>query len=85
MSRKAPGPRARKLVLLRLRRPQPGHLRTDGGQFGVPAKYEIKDGHLLTTLGGTPFEATVFEQNGKYVAARSNEFGYVNYEVEAVK
>ncbi|UVM02417.1 DUF3604 domain-containing protein [Pseudomonas laurylsulfatiphila] len=56
-----------------------------GGQFGVPAKYEIKDGHLVTTLGGTPFEATVFEQNGKYVAARSNEFGYVNYEVEAVK
>jgi len=56
-----------------------------GGQFGVPAKYEIKDGHLLTTLGGTPFEATVFEQNGKYVAARSNEFGYVNYEVEEVK
>jgi hypothetical protein len=51
----------------------------------VPAKYEIKDGHLLTTLGGTPFEATVFEQNGKYVAARSNEFGYVNYEVEEVK
>ncbi|MGZ9738774.1 hypothetical protein ACXX83_10105 [Pseudomonas sp. GNP012] len=49
------------------------------------SQHEIKDGHLVTTLGGTPFEATVFEQNGKYVAARSNEFGYVNYEVEAVK
>ncbi|MNE90088.1 hypothetical protein D3C80_1875640 [compost metagenome] len=55
------------------------------GQFGVPAKYEIKDGHLVTTLGGPPFEVTVFEQNGKYMAARSNEFGYVNYEVEEVK
>lgn len=55
------------------------------GQFGVPAKYEIKDGHLMTTLGGIPFEVTVFEQNGKYRAARSNEFGYVNYEVEEVK
>lgn len=54
-------------------------------QFGVPAKYEIKDGHLMTTLGGTPFEVTVFEQNGKYRAARSNEFRYVNYEFEEVK
>lgn len=56
-----------------------------GGQFGVPANYEIKDGQLVTSLGGSPFEATVFEKNGKYVAARGNEFGYVNYEVEEVK
>ncbi|MNI90594.1 hypothetical protein D3C85_1154680 [compost metagenome] len=56
-----------------------------GGQFGVPANYEIKDGHLVTSLGGSAFEATVFVQNGKYVAARSSEFGYVNYEVEEVK
>jgi hypothetical protein len=55
------------------------------GQFGVPAKYEIKDGHLVTTLGGSPFEVTVFEANGKFVASRSNEFGYANYEIEAVK
>ncbi|MNR60957.1 hypothetical protein D3C85_1825650 [compost metagenome] len=56
-----------------------------GGQFGVPAKYEIKDGRLLTTLAGSQFDATVFQVNDKYVAARSNEFGFVNYEVEAVK
>jgi hypothetical protein len=56
-----------------------------GGQFGVPAKYEIKDGRLLTTLAGSQFDATVFQVNDKYVAARSNEFGFVNYEVEAVE
>lgn len=56
-----------------------------GGQFGVPARYEVKDGYLLTTLGGSPFEVMVFEQNGKYIAARNSEFGYANYEVEEVK
>jgi Protein of unknown function (DUF3604) len=56
-----------------------------GGQFGVPAKYEIKDGHILTTLGGSPFEVAVYKTGDKYVAARSNEFGYANYEVEEVR
>jgi len=48
------------------------------------ASYEIKDGHIVTTLEGTPFELTVYQSGGKYVAARSNEFGYANYEIEAV-
>jgi hypothetical protein len=56
-----------------------------GGQFGVPAKYAIKDGRLLTTLGGSPFEATLLRADGKLVAARSNEFGFANYEVAEVK
>jgi hypothetical protein len=49
------------------------------------ASYEIKDGHIVTTLEGTPFELTVYQSGDKYVAARSNEFGYANYEVEAVE
>ncbi len=33
---------------------------------------------------GTPFEIMVYKVGDKYMAARSNEFGYANYEVEAV-
>ena len=48
------------------------------------AGYEIKDGHIVTTIEGTPFELAVYRSGDKYVAARSNEFGYANYEVEEV-
>ena len=40
---------------------------------------------IVTTLGGTPFDVTVYKVGDKYVAARSNEFGYANYEVEESK
>ena len=55
------------------------------GELGSPAPYEIKDGRVVTTLSGTPFEVMVYKIGDKYMAARSNEFGYANYEVEAVK
>ncbi len=48
------------------------------------AAYEIKDGHIVTTIDGTAFELTVYKSGDKYVAARSNEFGYANYEVVSV-
>jgi hypothetical protein len=66
---------------------EPGEVLTmmHGGQFGVSAKYEIKDGHIITTLDGSPFEVVVYKTGDKYVAARSNEFGYANYEVEELK
>ena len=53
--------------------------------LGAPAAYEIKDGQIVTTLVGTPFEVTVYKVGDKYVAARSNEFGYANYEVEQIE
>jgi hypothetical protein len=56
-----------------------------GGQMGTPASYEIKENHLVTTLGGSPFEVTVYKTGDKYLAARSNEFGFANYEVTEVK
>jgi hypothetical protein len=56
-----------------------------GGQMGTPASYEIKDGHLVTTLGGSPFEVAVFKMGDKYVAARNNEFGFANYEVQSTQ
>jgi hypothetical protein len=45
-------------------------------EAGSPAPYEIKDGQLVTTLDNAPFAATVYRVGDKYVAARSNEFGY---------
>jgi len=51
---------------------------------GSTADYEIKNGHIITTIDGSPFELTVYTSSDKYVAARSNEFGYANYEVQAV-
>lgn len=54
------------------------------GTAGSPATYEIKDGHIVTTIDGTEFELTVYKSGDKYIAARSNEFGYANYEVLSV-
>ncbi|QND42181.1 DUF3604 domain-containing protein [Rhizobium leguminosarum bv. viciae] len=51
---------------------------------GSTADYEIKNGHIITTIDGSPFELTVYTSGDKFVAARSNEFGYANYEVQAV-
>jgi hypothetical protein len=48
------------------------------------ADYEIRDGHIITMIEGTPFEVTVYRLGDKLVAARSNEFGYANYEVEGI-
>jgi hypothetical protein len=52
---------------------------------GLGAEYEIRNGHVVTTIEGTPFEVTVYRLGDKTVAARSNEFGYANYEVEGLK
>ena len=54
------------------------------GELGSPAEYEIRDGQLITTLEGTPFGVTVYKTGDHYVAARSNEFGYANYEITGV-
>jgi Protein of unknown function (DUF3604) len=48
-------------------------------------QYEIRDGRLLTEINGAPFEVTVYKVGDRYVAARSNEFGYANYEVEVAR
>jgi hypothetical protein len=48
---------------------------------GGEAQYEIRNGHLITQIGGAPFEVTIYKLGDKYIAARDNEFGYANYEV----
>jgi hypothetical protein len=54
------------------------------GLSAPPAAYEIKDGRIITTIGGTPFDVMVYKVGDKYVAARGSEFGFANYEVQAV-
>ena len=56
-----------------------------GGALGSPAEYEISGGRIVTTIEMTPLAVTVYMVGNKYVAARSNEFGNANYEVEEVK
>ena len=43
--------------------------------------YFINNGKLVTTLAGTPIDIAVYKVGDKYMGARNNEFGYVNYEI----
>jgi hypothetical protein len=52
------------------------------GQLSPAAQYEVRNGRIVTTLFGTPFEVTVYKVGDRHVASRSNEFGYANYEIE---
>jgi hypothetical protein len=63
--------------------PQPsevGDLERDG-YLGLSSAYQIEGGKILSFLGGAPFETTVYKLGDHYYAARSNEFGYANYEL----
>jgi hypothetical protein len=55
-----------------------GHLK-----FDPETHYEIRDGHVITYIGGAPFEINVYRLGDRYVACRGDEYGYANYEVEA--
>ena len=79
------GPDGRRLILSVNRKQPPAGGIGDvlhSGELGSPAHYEIRDGKIMTTIANAPFEITVYKLGDKYVAARSNEFGYANYEVE---
>ena len=49
--------------------------------LGTTSPYYVNNGKLVTDTFGTPFEITVYKMGDKYYGARSNEFGYVNYEI----
>ncbi len=53
------------------------------GTAGDGAHYEIKDGRINTMVGNAPFSYTLYKLDKKVYLARSNEFGYANYEVVA--
>jgi hypothetical protein len=63
--------------------PQPGQIGDvmHSGELGSPSAYAIKNGQIVTTLGNAPYETTVYKSGEKYLGARSNEFGYANYEI----
>jgi len=49
--------------------------------LGTSQTYNINNGKIVTSLVGTPIEITVYKVGTKYLGARSNEFGYANYEI----
>ena len=51
------------------------------GYLGMDSSYTIQNGKITTWLQQTPFEVTVYKVGDKYFGARSNEFGYANYEI----
>jgi len=53
----------------------------DASHVGSSRPYFLKDGKIVTALVGTPIEITVYKAGDKYLGARSNEFGYANYEL----
>ena len=53
----------------------------ENGYLGIPATYEIKDGKIVTWFANAPYEVTVLKMGDKHYAARSNEFGFANYEL----
>lgn len=64
--------------------PQPAQIGDvmHSGEMGAPSSYAIKDGKIVTSIGNQGYEVTVYKLGDKYFGARSNEFGYANYEVE---
>jgi len=54
---------------------------TDSSYLGGTRSYFVRDGKIVTALAGTPIEIAVYKVGDKYVGARSNEFGYANYEI----
>ena len=53
----------------------------EASELGLTRDYFLANGKIVTALAGTPIEITVYKVGDKYVGARSNEFGYANYEI----
>jgi hypothetical protein len=51
------------------------------GYQGVTTPYKIEGGKVVTTISQDPFSVTVYKRGDTYYGARSNEFGYANYEI----
>jgi hypothetical protein len=49
--------------------------------LGLTSPYYINNGKIVTEMVGTPIEVTAYKLGDKYYGARSDEFGYANYEI----
>lgn len=52
-----------------------------GGYHGITTPYEIKGGKLVTPVSQDPYAFTFYTLGDTTYAARSNEFGFANYEI----
>ena len=57
-----------------------GSVIRDGYQ-GTTIPYKIDGGKLITFISQDPYAVTVYKLGDTYYGARSNEFGYANYEM----
>ena len=57
-----------------------GNVVSDGYQ-GTTIPYKIEGGKLITFFSQDPYSVTVYKLGDTYYGARSNEFGYANYEI----
>jgi hypothetical protein len=57
----------------------------EASYLGESRTYNIAGGKIVTDFVGTPLEVRVYKLGGKYLGARSNEFGYANYELIAAE
>ena len=51
------------------------------GYEGTTIPYKINGGKLITFVSQDPYAFTVYKLGNTYYGARSNEFGYANYEI----
>jgi hypothetical protein len=51
------------------------------GYEGTTRRYKIEGGKLVTHISQEPYSLTVYKLGDTYYGARSNEFGYANYEI----
>ena len=51
------------------------------GYEGTTSPYKIEGGKVVTNISQDPFSVTIYKLGDTYYGARSNEFGYANYEI----
>ncbi len=51
------------------------------GYQGITTPYKIEGGKLITKVQQDPYSVTIYKLGDTYYGARSNEFGYANYEM----
>ena len=51
------------------------------GYEGATLRYKIEGGKLVTFVSQETYSVTVYKLGSTYYGARSNEFGYANYEI----
>jgi hypothetical protein len=51
------------------------------GYQGITTPYKIEGGKVVTKVQQDPYSVTIYKLGDTYYGARSNEFGYANYEI----